>query len=551
MSDYIDKEVKQEKDDSDTKVSDINPIIEDEIVIETDSLETAGPAKDRNGFQNSFNSVGDGVIITDLDFNIVSLNQSALLSTGWKENDVVGKKVEDCFKVIKDRKDSNKNIELNSIEEDIDQFNNCLFISKNSVKNSFRISTSPLQNDSGKTTNILLILKSEDQSTNNSSNNFYKFKHDNFVTITKGLIHDLNNHFTPLLANLSLLKFNTEEADENYDRIATCEMSCIKAIDFMQKLSFLCETSSLKKELASISEVINSSIDLILSGTKIKCNYNIQDSLKPVEVDKNKIVQALYNIVKVYRDSMKEGGAINVTVENFEKEQNEFLPLEDNDYIRITIEDDGNGINLDEIEFKAEYQFDSKENTDALGLTMAFNIIKEHDGFFDIDSITDQNTKVYLYIPTLDEDVLFLDKDSQDLMVSDEIIDNSNRKLNILVMDDNDSVSGSLADMLAKLDCGVLIAKNGEEALKLYSEASGKDESFDVAILDLTIPGGMGAEEIVKSLKAINSDVKLVVTSGTADHPVMQNFRRHGFDSFILKPFDFAEIRSVIDGLMG
>ena len=67
----------------------------------------------------------------------------------------------------------------------------------------------------------------------------------------------------------------------------------------------------------------------------------------------------------------------------------------------------------------------------------------------------------------------------------------------------------------------------------------------------MTVPGGMGAEEIVKSLKAINSDVKLVVTSGTADHPVMQNFRNHGFDSFILKPFDFAEIRSVINGLMG
>lgn len=554
MSELMEKRIKQEKGkqkkEYKLKVKSINPIIEDEQLREADDLVPVGSTPNKNGFQNMFNSVGDGVIITDLDFNIVSLNQSAQLYTGWKEKDVVGKKIEECFKVLKDKKENRKSIELSSVEEGIDQFNNRLFVTKNSVKNSFRVSTSPLQNDSGKTTHVLIILKGEDQSKNISSNNFYKYKHDNFVTITKGLLHDLNNYFTPLLANLSMLKYSTDKNDNNYDRIASCEMSCIKAIDFMHKLAFLCESSSLKKELTSISNVINSSIDLILSGTKISCDYRISDDLKPIEVDKNKIVQAIYNIVKIYRDRMNESGTINVIVENFKKDRNDYLPLEDRDYIRITIEDKANAINLDEIEFNTEYRFDSKDNTDALGLTLAFNIIKEHDGFFDIDSLSDEGTKVFLYLPTVNEEVLFLDKENQAIIQSDTNTENETKKLNVLVMDDNDFVSGSLAEMLVNLDSSVYIAKNGEEAIKLYSEANNKNSAFDIAILDLTIPGGMGAQEIVKSLKAINSNVKLVVTSGSPDHPVMQNFKEYGFDSFIEKPFDFAEIRSVIDGLM-
>ena len=526
----------------------IKPVIEDEILDDVLNSGSSSKTEDSISF-SAFNSVGDGVIVTDLDFNMVSINQSAQLLTGWREKEILGKKVDECFRVVKENKSGNTYIELDPNEKDIDFFNNKLFVSKNGIKNSFAVNSSPLQNDSGKTTNILLMLKIKDRSQKVSTNNFYKYKHDNFVTITKGLLHDLNNYFTPLLANLSLLKYSTDKSDGNYDRISSCEMSCIKAIDFMQKLTFLCETSTLKKEPTSISEVINTSVELILSGTNIKCEYKIKGDLKPVEVDKNKIVQALYNIVKIYRDKMTEGGTINIIVEKFEKDQNEFLPLEERDYIKVTIEDEDNSVNLDEIEFNTEYRFNSKDNTDALGLTLAFNVIKEHEGFFDIDSITEHGTKVFLYLPTLEEEMLFLDKKNQESVVTEPNVKNENKKLNVLVMDDNDFVSGSLAEMLVNLDCGVYIAKNGEEALKLYSEANNRNEGFDIAILDLTIPGGMGAQEIVKSLKAINSDVKLVVTSGSTDHPAMQNFKDHGFDSFIEKPFDFGELRSVIDGL--
>lgn len=378
---------------------------------------------------------------------------------------------------------------------------------------------------------------------------FYKFKHESFLTITKGLLHDLNNYFSPILANLSLLKMNTSPNDKNYDRICSCELSCIKAVDYIKKLTLINETPTLSKELASISELVESSVDLIISGTNVKCVYIMGEDLKPVEVDKNKLVQALYNIVKIFRDNMKEGGTINVKIQNFVLNDNVYLPLEDKEYIQISIDGDGVEVDMSDIQFNADEDLDSEYNINALGLTMAFNILKEHGGFFDIDSINNKDTKVYLYLPTLEEEVLFLENPQEIKEGPPDEKDKDKFSYNVLVMDDNEIVAGTMADMLMEIGCNVYIANDGEQAIKIYSDARDRESGFDIAILDLIVPGGQGAKEIVESLKMIKSDVKLIVSSGTSDHPVMKYYKNFGFDAFIKKPININDLRTLLDGL--
>ncbi len=522
----------------------IDPIISDEQLIDNPDLNNNTLQSKQDGLE--FNSIGDGAIIVDLDLNIVSINKSARQITGWN-NDNSGKNIESLFKIIKKSGRDNCRIQIDNVSKNINRLNNCLMVPKNSSGLSLRVNASPIKNEIGDNKQILLVLKKEN-SPNLDISNYYKFKHDNFVTITRGLLHDLNNYFTPLLANLSMLKMNSDQDDENYSRILQCEMSCIKAIDFMQKFSLISETSHLKKEIESISDIVSSSVDLIFSGTNIKCELDISDELKPVEVDKNKIVLALYNILKIYRETLTQGGFLKISISNYENGQMEFLPLEEQDYIKISIEDKSSQVNFDELEFKSDFAINSQENTNALGLTLSFNIIKEHGGLFDYDNL-DENTRAIIFIPAYKDEVLFLEEKNEQTSQPAATKDTDNQKKNILVMDDNELVAGTLAEMLLRLGCSVYIASNGNEALKAYSDASSKDNMFDIAFLDLTIPGGMGAGEIVKSLTAINSDAKLVVFSGSANHPVMQNFKDYGFDTFLTKPFDFNQIKSVLESL--
>ena len=530
------------------KANIIDPIIKDERMPQNPPYGLSSVANGQGGLE--FNSIGDGAIIIDLDLNIVSINKSAKKISGWNQEDITGKHIESLFKIIKKKSSENCRIPVDNATADINRLNNCILVPRNSSGASLRVNASPIKNEIGENKQILLVLKKEDNNQNLDISNYYKFKHDNFVTITRGLLHDLNNYFTPLLANLSMLKMNTGQDDENYARILQCEMSCIKAIDFMQKFSLISETSHLKKEIESISDIVSSSVDLIFSGTNIKCELDIEEELRPVEVDKNKIVLALYNILKIYRESLTDGGFLKISISNFDNEGSEFLPLDKTGYVKISIEDMSSQVNFDELEFKSDLTVNSQENTNALGLTLSFNIIKEHGGLFDYDNL-DENTRVFIYIPTFKEEVLFLEEENDQSSQPEISTETETSKRNVLVMDDNELVAGTLAEMLLRLGCSVYIANNGDEALKAYSDASGNGSMFDIAFLDLTIPGGMGAEEIVRSLTAINSEAKLVVLSGSPNHPVMQNFKEHGFDTFITKPFDFSQIKSVVDGLSG
>jgi PAS domain S-box-containing protein len=464
MADIRDENTKMDKtlnqSDSKLKSNTIDPIIKDELVFDSHT-------NDKNGVIKStgidFNSIGDGALIIDLDLNIISLNKSAEKLTGWNERDLSGSHIENFFKIIRENNKDSSRFSIDSVVKNINKLNNCLLVPTNSSGASLRVSASPIKNEIGDIKQILLVLKSEDDFKNLDISNYYKFKHDNFVTITRGLLHDVNNYFTPLLANLSLLKMNADKNDESYERILQCEMSCIKAIDFMQKFSLISETSELKKEIESISEIVSSSVDLIFSGTNIKCEFCISDSLKPVEVDKNKIVLSLYNILKIYRESMTDGGVLIISIQNFEYDQVEYLPLTDKEYIKITIEDKSNHVNFEDLEFNSDYSFNSQENTNALGLTLSFNIIKEHGGLFDYDYI-DDHTKVYIYLPSCTEDVLFLKEDNRIPEDVEESPNSDKAKLRVLVMDDNELVAGTLAEMLVRLECSVFITHSGEEA---------------------------------------------------------------------------------------
>lgn len=94
------------------------------------------------------------------------------------------------------------------------------------------------------------------------------------------------------------------------------------------------------------------------------------------------------------------------------------------------------------------------------------------------------------------------------------------------------------------------LAYDGEQALKEYEEKLGTDKAYDVVVLDLTIPGGMGGKETIKKLLEIDPDVKAIVTSGYSNDPVLSNYADYGFKDYILKPFNAGSFSKIINKLI-
>jgi DNA-binding NtrC family response regulator len=115
----------------------------------------------------------------------------------------------------------------------------------------------------------------------------------------------------------------------------------------------------------------------------------------------------------------------------------------------------------------------------------------------------------------------------------------------ILVMDDEETVCGIIEAALSFLQYRVTCVSDGEEAIKEYLSAM-HTRPFDLVVLDLDVPGGMGGKECLERLRALDPGVKAILSSGYAGHPVMVDFMSHGFVDVMVKPYTIDKIESII-----
>jgi CheY-like chemotaxis protein len=112
----------------------------------------------------------------------------------------------------------------------------------------------------------------------------------------------------------------------------------------------------------------------------------------------------------------------------------------------------------------------------------------------------------------------------------------------VLLMDDDEGVLEVTSEILRVFGYEVDVAHDGKEALEMYHESIISGQRFDLVIMDLTIPGGMGGKEAVNELHRIDPKAKAVISSGHADDPAVAQFRDHGFVGVIPKPYRIDEL---------
>ena len=113
-------------------------------------------------------------------------------------------------------------------------------------------------------------------------------------------------------------------------------------------------------------------------------------------------------------------------------------------------------------------------------------------------------------------------------------------------MDDDSAVRTVVSQLLKNSGYTVVCTSSGEETLESYSSAMARQTPFDVVVMDLTIPGGMGGKEAMSKLLSIDPGVKVIVSSGYSNDPIMANFQDYGFKGVVSKPFNIDEFLAVV-----
>ena len=113
-------------------------------------------------------------------------------------------------------------------------------------------------------------------------------------------------------------------------------------------------------------------------------------------------------------------------------------------------------------------------------------------------------------------------------------------------MDDEDMVLELIGQVLNHLGYAVKGVKDGESAIQEYKKAKSEDKPYDIVIMDLTIPGGIGGKDAIKSLKEIDPDVKAIVSSGYSNDPIMANYKKYGFAARLGKPYQIETLSATL-----
>jgi CheY-like chemotaxis protein len=220
------------------------------------------------------------------------------------------------------------------------------------------------------------------------------------------------------------------------------------------------------------------------------------------------------------------------------------LTLKAGNYVRITVADHGTGIPEDHMKKIFEPFFTTRPKSSGMGLATAFSIVRQHGGHLSVESRAGSGSTFYIYLPTSVESAA----------AKPDIMEASNRtgKARILVMDDEKTVREIAGRMLKHIGyTDIEFTADGVEAINLYKAAMESGNPFGVAILDLTIPGGMGGEVTIRNLLKIDPAVKAIVSSGYVDDPVMARYGEYGFSGMVAKPYTLDELRKAVQDVIG
>lgn len=354
-----------------------------------------------------------------------------------------------------------------------------------------------------------------------------------------GIAHDFNNMLTGITANLSLLSAKPGCDQESMEIIRDTMEAARNAQGLTsQLLAFSKGGRPVKKEFC-LEKALKEIFKLATSGTKHSCELAIPGSLWSIEADENQFKQAVNNLLINAIQAMPSGGKLTLRAENTNCS---VMPsFAGGDCVKITVSDTGIGIPAKYLDRIFEPYFTTKNQGHGLGLSMTWSVIKNHGGHIEARSEPGKGTTFELCLPSTGRCL------QEQKTSSPKIPKGSGR---VLVLEDEEIVSRAVVRMVEQLGYACQLTADGKETVRAYIEAKEAGRPFDIVIMDLTIPGGLGGKEAVQELRRVAPSVPVIVSSGYSDEAVMANYKDYGFSAVLPKPYKYEDLAETLARLL-
>ncbi len=502
-------------------------------------------------------AIGDGVITTDRLGRILFMNQAARDLCGFASlPEAAGRIVDEIYTLIDERSGKELLCPVRSAlrtGEVIEYFGDMRMLTEDGRKPFVSLSANLIYGEEEKILGAVAVLRDETEKVRAERELRKMQALDSLGLLAGGIAHDFNNIMTAIQNNISLARLHTNDPEVLSHRLQEAENACDRVRGLTQQLLTFARGGAPIKKTTSIAELIRETADFVLRGSRVSILYDIADNLWPADVDENQLSSVINNLVINAVHAMPDGGRVAVRCRNrFHGEIGEDFPFEEwpaalhqKHYVEVVVRDEGKGIAPENLERIFDPYFTTKETGTGLGLSSTYSIIKKHEGIIGVSSVLNQGTTFSIFLPA---------RPGAAVAGTPEPVaepGGANDTGRILLMDDEEDIRETLSLLLDRLGYEVAEADEGSKAVAMFEEAILHSRPFDVVIVDLTVPGGMGGLEAAQKMRAsAPAHTKFVVSSGYSNDPVLADFESYGFHGGVAKPFRIKDLNGLLRKLM-
>ena len=348
-----------------------------------------------------------------------------------------------------------------------------------------------------------------------------------------GVAHDFNNILTVIHGHASLLL--SSELEESASRSAQqISQAAERAAALTRQLLTFSRRQLIQPRKLDMNKIVGNMTDLLgrLLGEDVSLQLNYCPSPAMVEADVGMMEQVLLNLAVNARDAMPKGGRLTVRISIVDLDEAHVQRHPEarvERFVCVSNTDTGSGIPPENLQRIFEPFFTTKEvgKGTGLGLATVYGIVKQHQGWIEVESIVGKGTTFRIYIPYVGSAQAETEKPTTQISIR-------GGTETILLVEDERSVRELVSRVLQKYGYKILPVGNGVEALETWNQH--KNE-ISMLFTDLVMPDNMNGRELAEKLWAERPGLKVIFTSGYSSDIVGKDFKLEPGLNYLQKPY--------------
>jgi two-component system cell cycle sensor histidine kinase/response regulator CckA len=410
----------------------------------------------------------------------------------------------------------------------------------NGVERTVHVRMFPVLERNGKLVNVVAMMEDVTERRHLEEQLIQSQKMESIGLLAGGIAHDFNNILGGILGYASFVKAQVPREDRIYPHLETIERSALRAAELTSQLLGFARGGKYVVGPLFINDLVQETADL-LRGTiekNIVVETDLDASSPVIEADASQMQQVLMNLCVNARDAMPGGGALRISTLRLDRPDSFLRSVPEGrggPFVRTDISDTGIGIDkaIRGKIFDPFFTTKEKGKGTGLGLATVYGIVKNHNGFINVESEMGEGTTFSVYIPAIHG-------------TAQKVKEIESRpeggKETILVVDDEETIRLLVRDILEEIGYNVVSAGDGIQAVEIYR---GRSAEIDLVILDMTMPG-MGGRETFEKLKELNPGVRTILSTGYSEDERARQMLAMGVKAFVQKPYRIDDLASAV-----